>query len=291
MHQKAFWAVLAGAIMAGSSGVFVKHLHIPATSIAFIRTLIPAALMALWMVLQGTAFFRGNYKLMLGASALNALRLYFFFTAYLYTSIGNAVIISYTWPIFVTVFSMFFLREEVSRRQLWLLGLAFVGILIVYANQPFSFGNRDFIGMSAALGAAIMHAIGVTIFKKETDNYSRPEILFYQNCLGVLVFLPFILFNEPVPTVSDWTIASGHAFFLGIIGFYFFFYGLHYLKASVASALAYVEIVSALLFSVFWMKEELTGNMMLGGAVIVLSTVLLRKRKKTLGPQGASTKT
>ena len=171
-----------------------------------------------------------------------------------------------------------------SRRQLWLLGLAFMGILTVYANQPFSFGNRDFIGMTAAMGTAIMHAISVTIFKKESDNYTRTEILFYQNCLGILIFLPFILLNEPSPSPDDWTIASAHAIFLGIIGFSFFFYGLHYLKASVASALAYVEIVSALLFGVFWMKEKLTWNMLLGGGLIVLATILLRYKDKIKSP-------
>ena len=65
--------------MAGSSGVFVKHLDIPATSIAFIRTTIPTLVMGALMLIQGIAFFRGNYKLMLGASLLNALRLFFLF--------------------------------------------------------------------------------------------------------------------------------------------------------------------------------------------------------------------
>lgn len=275
MQQRAFGAVVIAAIMAGSSGVFVKHMTMSATTMSFIRTLVPTVLLGSLMWYQGTRFFRGNYRLMLGASVLNALRMYFFFTAYLYTSIGNAVIINYTWPIFVTIFSIFFLREVVSKGQLALLGLAFAGILVVYANQEFSFENRDFVGMMAALGTAITHAIGITIFKKESDNYSRTEIIFYQNCMSVVIFLPFFLYN-PFPELQNWTIATSHAVLLGIIGFHFFFYGLRHLKASVASSITYLEIISALLFSYFWLHEEITVNMLVGGGLIVLSTLLLR---------------
>ena len=101
MRQKAIFSILIAATLAGSSGVFIKNLDIPATSIAFIRCALPVLLMGGLMLVRGIPFFRGNYRAMLGASALNALRIFFFFSAYLYTSIGNAVLISYTWPIFV----------------------------------------------------------------------------------------------------------------------------------------------------------------------------------------------
>ena len=277
LERKAFLAVVLGAIMAGSSGVFIKHMNIPASSIAFIRTAIPSLLLGSLMLIRGIRFFRGNYQIMLGASVLNALRLYFFFTAYIYTSIGNAVIISFTWPIFATIFSVLFLKENVSTRSISLLSLAFVGIVFVYADKPISFGNSDFIGMSAALCMATVHALAVIIFKKESQNYSRTEIIFYQNLVGAFAFLPFILINEPIPTQTDLIIASAHAILLGIFAFNFFFFGLKYLPASTTSMIAYIEIVSALLFGVFWMKESLSWNMLVGGGIILMTTALLRR--------------
>ena len=278
MQRKAFLAVLTAATMAGSSGVFIKSIQfLPATSMAFIRLTIPTLLMGGLMLFQGIPFFRGNYRIMLTASLLNALRMYLFFVAYIYTSIGNAVIISYTWPIFTTLFSIFFLKEQVVRRNLGLMGVAFLGILIVYMNQPFSFENKDFMGMSAALGTAIVYATTVVIFKRESPNYSRQEIIFYQNVLGPFIYLPFFLLHRPWPILSDSIIAVSHAIILGILGFNFFFYGLRHLKASTASLLAYIEIISALLFGVFWMKETLTWNMLMGGILIIFSTTLLKK--------------
>jgi drug/metabolite transporter (DMT)-like permease len=278
MRKKAMFAVLIAATLAGSSGVFIKNLHIPATSIAFIRCALPVLLMGGLMAMRGIPFFRGNYRVMLGASALNALRIFFFFSAYLYTSIGNAVLISYTWPIFVSIFSVLFLGENISRRNIWLMGLAFVGMLVVYANKPFSFADRDFAGMMFALGAAISYAMILIIFKRESNVYSPTETIFYQNLLGVPIFLPFILVTDPAPALSDWLIAGSFTVFLGIFAFQLFFFGLKNLKASTASNLAYIEIVSALLFSTLWLQELLTWNMVVGGAIIMGTTFWLQKK-------------
>jgi drug/metabolite transporter (DMT)-like permease len=169
MNQRAVWAVLTAATMAGSSGVFVKNMEMPVTSMGFFRALLPSLLMGGAMLAHRTPFFRGNYRLMIGVSVINVLRMYFFFTAFRYTSMGNAILISYTWPIFVNIFSALFLKEIISRRNIVLLTLAFTGIVVVYSNQPFSFENRDFIGMSAALGMALIYALTVVAFKKESD--------------------------------------------------------------------------------------------------------------------------
>lgn len=277
MKNKPFLAVIAAAILSGSSGVFIKNIEMAATSLGFIRSLLPVLMMAGIMFYKGIPLFRGNYRLMMVASGLNALRLFLFITAYTYTNIGNAVIIIFTWPVFVTIFSAFFLGESTSLRNILLLILAFVGIVIIYTGQSLSFENDDFLGMTAALGTAICHAIGVVIFKKESVNYSRYELLFYQNLLGILLFLPFFI-TTPLPSGQDIGVASVYSLLLGTLGFSLFLYGLTYLKASVASAIAYIEIVSALFFAVMVMREPITLNIILGGGLVVVSTAFLRRR-------------
>lgn len=280
MKQQAYIAVIIGALLAGLSGIFIKSTDLPPASYAFFRTTVPTAFMAAWMLIKGISFFRGNYRLMLLGSGLNAIRMYFFFMAYIMTSIGNAVLISYTWPIFATLLSAWILKEKVSPRNIFLLFLAFGGIVLVYLNKPFSFENDDFIGMSAALLAAALYACSIIVFKKEADNYSRNEILFYQNIASVFVFLPFVLLQDPPPSLMDIGISSAHGFLLGTVGFAFFFFGLKHLPASTTSALTYIEVLAALLVSVYWMHEDLTPNMVAGGAVILISTSLLKPNEK-----------
>jgi len=276
-EAKPYLAVVVAATLAGASGVFVKYMDMPATSMSFVRSAVPVSILGLIMAAKGIRLFRGNYKPMLWASVLNALRMYFFFIAFIYGSIGNVVLILFTWPISVTILSAIFLKEVITRRTRFLLALSFVGILIVFANKEINFANRDFIGMAAALITATLYAMTVVIFKKASGSYSRVELIFYQNFIGALVFLPFLLTTDPWPSQQDLIIGSSHALLLGMVGFSFFFYGLKRLPASQASILAYFEIVSALCFSVFWMKEPWTWNMILGGSIIVGTTLLLTR--------------
>ncbi len=276
MKEKAYLAILMGATIGGTGGVFIKYISMPATSIAWVRMTVPCVLLTIWILSNGIRVFRGNYKVMLGGSVINAVRMYLFLVAFIYTSIGNAIIIFYTWPIFATLFGVTLLKERISRRQVWLLLLAFTGIIIAYSNQTFSFDNQDFIGMSAAIGSAFLYALTVIIFKSESEHYTRNEIIFYQNIIGAFVFLPFFILNEPAPTQTDIILGIAYGLLIGMVAYNFFFFGLKYLDASRASMLTYTEVVSAVLLSYFIIGDVLSWNMIVGGGCIILSTLLLR---------------
>ena len=248
---------------------------IPATSMAWIRTTVPVLVLTSWMLWQRIPFFRGNYKRMLLGSVFNASRMYLFFVAYILTTISNAVIVMYIWPVFVTVLSAYFLKEEITRRQIFLLMISMAGVVVVYSGHEFSIQNNDFVGLTAAVFSALIFAMSVIVFKSEIQNYSRPEVIFYQNVVGPLVFLPFFMVN-PFPTPLDWALGTTHGVVIGLIMFGCFFYGLSKLKASTTAMVSYLEIISAVTLSVVFLDEELTLNMIIGGLLIISSTALLR---------------
>lgn len=276
ISQKAFLSVLIGSIIAGLTGLFIKNISVPASSIAFVRTALPTILLAFWMRSKKMAFFRGNYPRMLLASVLNAIRMYLFLVAYLYTTITQAVIMLFTWPIFVNLISVIWFKEKISTRQQFTLALAFLGIVIIYSDQPFSLENQDFIGMSAGLVSALFYSISYVIYKTEIENYHRNEVIFYQNLVGAFVFIPFIITNTPTPNLQDIVLMTGYSFLMGIVIFNFFFFGLKYLRASQASLINYVEILGAVTIGVIFMHDTITPQILLGGLSIIFSISLSR---------------
>ncbi|MCP4136286.1 MAG: DMT family transporter, partial [bacterium] len=266
-----FKVIIAAAIF-GSSGAFVKYLGLPITSITFLRLAVPTLLMGYYFLLTRHRLTTQNIRLMLLASLLNAVRLFLYFTGYTYASIGNAVILLYTWPIFAAIFSVIFLKEKFRIYKFLLIFTAFAGIILIYSNKVLSFKDREFIGMAAIMLSAIIYSLTVIIFKKESLNFSRGETIFYQNLVGALLYFPFFFMN-PFPELSRLAIGSTYAFLIGIAGFSLFFSALRKIKASTASLLTYFEVISALFFAVLFFDETITWNMLAGGSLIIIAAI------------------
>ena len=269
-------AILAG-ILWGLSGIFVKYLNLPPTTVTFFRLAVPSLILLLFLLIKKIKLFHGNNKLILLASTLNAGRVYLYTVGFTFASIGNAIIILYTWPIFTTIFSILFLKEKVPKRTFFLLFIAMVGTALIYLNKEFSFSDQNFIGMTAILLSAVIYALTVIIFKKESEKYSKYETIFYQNLIGSIIFIPFIFLNKPLPTLSQTSIGIVYGALIGLVGFVFFFSALKKLKASTVSFLSYTEVVSAIILAIIFFKEALTWNMVVGGLLIILATTLIKK--------------
>jgi drug/metabolite transporter (DMT)-like permease len=237
---------------------------------------VPTAILWVFFKLKNRKIFRSIDKMMIFASSLNAVRMFFYFVGYTFTSIGNAVIILYSWPVFATIFSVLYLKEKISKRTAGLLGVAFLGIILIYSTSEISFASNDFIGMSAMLLSAAVYASTVVIFKKESHKYTQFETVFYQNVIGAFIFLPFLFVNV-FPTIGQLSILTIYAILIGLVGFSLFYSALKKIKASTASFLTYNEVLSALVFGVIILGETFTWNMIVGGTLIIGASVLLKK--------------
>jgi drug/metabolite transporter (DMT)-like permease len=269
--------IVIAAIIWGSSGAFVKYLNLPSPVLSFFRLGIPTVVLGLYFLIRKEPLFKNNIRLLLLASVINAVRLLFFYIGFLNAPIGNAVIILYSWPVFAIIFSNIFLGESIPVRNRLLLGMAMVGIVLIYLDKKFSLDNEVFWGMSAMLISAALYSTTVIIFKKESVRYTHLQIVFFQNLIGAGLFLPFFLLGlDELNFHTSW-VASGYALLVGIVGFGLFFSSLKNVKASTASFLAYIEVISGILFGVFLYNETLTWNVIVGGIFIITASIVLKK--------------
>ena len=268
--------IVLATLIWGSNGIFIKYLDLPVVTISFFRLSVPTIFLFVLLSLRGVKLFKGNNKLALVASFLHAIRMFLYLVAFTFTSIGNAILIHYTYPIFVAIFESKYLKEGMSKKAAWLLGLAFIGIMFMFINSEISFASKDFIGMMAMLFAAALYAVTIVIFKKVSEKYSSFEKVFYQNVVGAIIFLPF-LFILPLPSFEKVSIATLYGLIIGVVGFALFFSGLKKIKASTASFICYLEVVSAMVFAYIFFFEVPTWNMVVGGLLIITSTVLLSR--------------
>jgi drug/metabolite transporter (DMT)-like permease len=270
--------VVCAALIWGSSGAFVKWLDMRPATFSFFRLAVPTMALGGLFALQRRNVFRGGVILLLVASLLNAGRMVLFFAGYSLTSIGNGVIMLYTWPIFATLYGVLFLKERITRKQTIALVSAFVGIVLMYLPHLQRLQKTDLLGMSSMLGSAALYAGTVVMFKKRSLDYSGWEIIFFQNLAGTLIFAPVALLH--IPALHSWQLAGAGAYtiLVGFVGFGLFFTALSRIKASTASALAYVEVLGAVTSGILLFNEKLSWNILAGGLLIVLSTLRIIRR-------------
>lgn len=274
-------AVILAATLAASNGVFFKTLQLPPTTITFFRVTVPVVILLVYFCWKKTNPFQRFDRWFLIASLLNAGRIPLYIFSYLYTTIANAVIMSFTWPVFATILGTIFLKEKVTKRTVGLIALAFCGILLLYAEKFTILKSDDAIGMAAMLLSSIMFAATMIIFKKKLEQYSTAESIFHQNVAGVILFLPFLFINQPFPSGIQIGIASLYAFLVGLLCFILFFYALKRIPMAHYGVLSYWEVPAAILFGMAFFGEQLTWLMALGGACIIASGLLLRSSKNT----------
>lgn len=268
--------ILATMIMA-TSGSFIKYLQLPTSMLASIRMAVPAIVLYTLFASRGEFLIKKSSKTIVLASGLNAIRLFFYVLSFAYTSIANAIIILYTWPVFATLFSALILKEKIERTNALLLVLPFTGVVLLFAQQDFSLQNQDVIGMSSMLFSASVFALSVILFKRESHKYSGFQTVIYQNMVGGVVFLPAFFLSDYQISLHQLSVAVFFAILLGVIAFGLFFSALRNLKASTLSFLTYLEVVFAILYGYIFFHETITWNMILGGALILVAAILLKK--------------
>lgn len=276
MNAGALSIVLAAAIF-GTAGLFVKTIPLSSTSIACFRLLVPAViLLALRPELRVGLFTRPDKHLLI-ASALTALRILLWVVGFLLAPMSKAVVVLYTWPLFLTLFSVVFLKERVTRRNLVLLLVAFSGI-VLFCSQESLLGDRAHIyGMACMFMVAILNATVLTVFKGKLRKHEPEEILLYDNSIGALIFLPFLLADVPNLNLQSLLFGTVYGFLIGFAGYYLLYFGLSRVKASVASILSYTEVVTAGLLGVVVFSETLSLRMVAGALLILIPATLVRK--------------
>lgn len=248
----------------------------PPTTLSFFRLGVPTLLLVAYLLFQKTNPIKHLNKPILFASSINGIRTYFYILAFTLTSIGNAVIMLYTWPIFVVLFSSVMLKEKISGKKALLAIFAFMGGALMLSTNQFSFENKDLIGMVAMVFSAMLYALTVPIFKKQLEKVSGTEAIFYQNFIGMFLFLPFLFISTPLPTLNASILGIVYAVVIGIVGFILFFAGLKGLKASTASLLSYIEVFSAMVIAFIFFNQQITAPMLVGGAMVLLSSFFIR---------------
>lgn len=188
-----------------------------------------------------------------------------------------AIILLFTAPAWVALFSRILFHEAISPAKLSALALALAGTILVCLSGGSLGDEVSHIGLACGLFSGFTYAFQFLFFAWWKDRYST-QALFAMTFIPAAVVLGLFAEFSPVSLV-----AGGALFALGIISTYvaYFWYGqsLRHLSPVQAAVIGNLEpVVSTLLCWMLWGENFLPIGWM--GCVLVVASVILLTLKR-----------
>jgi drug/metabolite transporter (DMT)-like permease len=269
LHRRAVLMLVATAVLWSLGGVLIKWVDWHPVAIAGARSLIGAALIGL--VFHRELRFTGSFD-QIGAALAYAGTVVLFVIANKLTTAANAILLQYTAPIYVVLFSPWFLGERASRRDWWTLLLMMGGMVLFFLDDLTLDG---YLGNSIALLSGLCFAWLTLFLRRQKDGSALPSLLL-GNLLAGMIGLPFMF--QSLPDLSS----GVGLLLLGVVQL-----GLPYILY--ALALRHVMAVEGILIPmiepvlnpvwVFLMMGEQPSPWAIVGGMIILGAVIFRARR------------
>ena len=276
----ALGALVASMVIFGTIGIFRRHIGMPSSVIAMMRGVIGTVFLLVFLRLRGQrlnreAIRRNAVKLIISGVVMG-FNWILLFEAYRYTSVATATLCYYMAPMIMMLLAPVLLGEQLTRKKMLCMLLAFVGMIPVSGVLEAGFGAGELRGVLLGLGAAALYAC-VVLINKTIEGAGAYDRTIVQLFAAAAALLPYVLVTEDVSAMTVTGVSLGMLLVVGVVHTGFA-YALYFGSAGILSAqtlaiVSYVDPVVAILLSALLLGESLTP-LGAAGAVLVLGAAL-----------------
>jgi len=251
--------------------------------IAFFRSLFGAlfALPLIWM--RGPSVLVTNkLGFYVARCVIGMLGMLAGFWAIVHLPLAQAIALSYSSPLFVTIGAVLFLGEIVRMRRWSAVAAGFIGVLIIVRPGADSVAS----GALVAVLAAAMSGMTTVSIKFLSRSEPPDRIVLLTTLLWVPLSLPGALtvWRWPDAATWPWLVLSG---FLGTGGHYFWTRALRLADASVLAPFSYIQLLIVTVLAWLLFDEKLDAYTATGAAIIISATLYIARREAKLSRKHA----
>jgi drug/metabolite transporter (DMT)-like permease len=276
-----FGEIILAAILWSLVGIIAKQIHgMSAESIIFYR--VSFAFIIFFTVL----LVSGNLKLIklhekksyiILFAMLQVATMVCYFISIMNASVSIAVLLLSTAPVYITIFSPWILKEKIRKKGVIALVLSIVGILLIVDPGKLDFKISS-IGILAGIASGIFYAFQIMTSKYVSLTYSGYAQAFWSFLVAAIILMPVGV--VPLEVVSSNILyLLILAIFPTILAVSLYFNGLKKVKAQSASILGLIEPISAIIFAVLILGEQISTLEITGGALILIGAALVTTDK------------
>ena len=280
-HQKAWLALVSGAIIISTSPIVVKLTDIPGTSSAFYRVFIGCISLLPWLLIRRPVIPQDKAMWgVIAAGAFFAIDLVFWNESLMQAPAATASLLANSAPLWVGLGASYLFREQLTRRYWIGLSVALAGMVIV-AQNAFAVTPQDIPGMLLAMGASVCYAGYILSTRHARGGVDTATFMIWSLAIASLIILPIALvLGKPLWGFSQ--LSWGYLIFLGIftqtLGWLAINYALGHLPAPVTSVVLLGQVVLAALLAVPILGEPISTSQIIGGLFILGGIYIVNRR-------------
>lgn len=279
-HRNALLAIHFGALMFGLSGIFGKL----ATSTPLIISLGRAGFAVAALVVAGQllrsnsarATLRQRVGLLLGGLLLGAHWLTFFLAVKV-AGVGIATLGFASFPAFTVLLEGLLFRERTRPVEFGMVALVCLGLLLV--TPQFDLASQSTLGLVYGILSGFLFAVLSLLNRAVTRGVDPVQAALWQNGTVLLCFLPFSWSSLPGVPAMDWLWLALLGVLCTGLAHSLFVASLKVLKARTTAVIFALEPVYGIAFAWWLFDEQPTVRMVVGGALIILVSVITSRLK------------
>jgi drug/metabolite transporter (DMT)-like permease len=269
--------MVASTVLFGLMAVCIrlasKQLH--AFEIAFFRNFFGFVFTLPLVFRNGPGLFRtSQFPLYFFRCCIGIVSMLSGFWAIAHLPLAQAIAISYSTPIFVTIGAVFFLNEVVRARRWTAVMVGFLGVIVLMHPGTDDFRMASFV----AVLAAVMSATAAINIKFLSRTESADAIVVWTTMLWVpLSLLPALwVWKMPVGITWLWIVLSG---FLGTTAHMCWTRALARADASLLTPISFLQVLVVGVFGWLLFGEKVTHWTVAGAAIIFAANGYIAQRE------------
>ncbi|MBX3699633.1 MAG: DMT family transporter [Dokdonella sp.] len=283
LPRRAIVMMVTSTVCFGVMAVLIRiganHLH--PFQIAFLRSFFGAlAAMPLLLRHGWRTLYTDRLMFYVLRCAIGAVSMLAGFWSIAHLPLAQAIALSYSSPLFVTIGAVMFLGEIVRLRRWSAVVAGFIGVLVIVRPGSDAFTQASLVALFAA---ACSGAVTISIkFLSRTDPVAT--IVLLTTWLWVPLSLPAALAVWQWPSAELWPllIALG---VLGTAGQYFWTHALRLSEASTLAPFSYLQLVFVAILAWLLFAEAPDRYTVCGALIVVGASLYIARREARLARQ------
>ncbi len=284
MKNKDLLKHIFSLLLFGLNGIVASEISLSSYEIVLFRTMLGSGILVMLFWLKGNRFTFYKNKVsagfLIGSGVSMGISWILLYEAYQQIGVSIATLGYYSGPVFVMILSPFLFSEKLTKEKIT--GFLIVLFGIVFVNSDAFNESHTVFGIVCSLLSAVTYALMVILNKKakDIDGMQNTTVQLFSAFLTVGVFLICkqgvyipVQKSDIVPLLILGIINTG-------IGCYLYFSSIGVLKVQTVAVLGYLEPLSAVVFSVLILGENLNVWQVFGAGMIVLGAIYASRCKE-----------